>query len=315
MRMVRREVRGLHAATLWVHLDWVLLVVAAWLLIAVVGVFALRRLTLVARVLFPVGGAGGLALLGIALSALQGSPEVAVLPIGLPQLPFHFRLDSLSAFFLMVIGAHFGRRVGVCRRLLPQGRRHAARACCAFEYHLFLASMVLVVLADDAYAFMVMWETMALSSFFLVTANHRIVEIQRRLPLPADRAYRRHRHPAVLRRAAGGNTGDYTFANMRAQQLSPFWASLAFLLALFGFRRQGRHPAAARLAARGASGRALAGVGADERGDAEDRHLRCAARLFDLLQTADLVVGPAAAGGRPGHGAVRRALSRRCRST
>ena len=31
------------------------------------------------------------------------------------------------------------------------------------------------------------------------------------------------------------NTGDYTFANMRAQHLTPFWASVAFLLALFGF--------------------------------------------------------------------------------
>ena len=31
------------------------------------------------------------------------------------------------------------------------------------------------------------------------------------------------------------NTGDYTFANMRAQSLSPFWASIAFLLALLGF--------------------------------------------------------------------------------
>jgi hydrogenase-4 component B len=31
------------------------------------------------------------------------------------------------------------------------------------------------------------------------------------------------------------NTGDYTFANMRAQELSPFWASTAFLLALLGF--------------------------------------------------------------------------------
>src|SRR3546814_8215840 len=47
------------------------------------------------------------------------------------------------------------------------------------EYHVFVASMMLVVLADDAYAFMVMWETMALSSFFLVTANHRIAEIRR----------------------------------------------------------------------------------------------------------------------------------------
>jgi formate hydrogenlyase subunit 3/multisubunit Na+/H+ antiporter MnhD subunit len=31
------------------------------------------------------------------------------------------------------------------------------------------------------------------------------------------------------------NTGDYTFANMRAQHLSPFWASVAFVLAVFGF--------------------------------------------------------------------------------
>ncbi|MEF8707510.1 MAG: hydrogenase 4 subunit B [Candidatus Accumulibacter propinquus] len=225
---------GLHAATLWVHLDWVLLVVAAWLLIAVVGVFALRRLTLVARVLFPVGGAGGLALLGIALSALQGAPEVAVLPIGLPQLPFHFRLDSLSAFFLMVIG---GISVGVSAFAAGYFRKGEGTppGLLAFEYHLFLASMVLVVLADDAYAFMVMWETMALSSFFLVTANHRIVEIQR-----AGYIYLLVAHIGAIGillcfGVLQANSGDYTFANMRAQQLSPFWASLAFLLALFGF--------------------------------------------------------------------------------
>ena len=31
------------------------------------------------------------------------------------------------------------------------------------------------------------------------------------------------------------NTGDYTFANMRAQHLTPFWGSVAFCLAVFGF--------------------------------------------------------------------------------
>ncbi len=31
------------------------------------------------------------------------------------------------------------------------------------------------------------------------------------------------------------NTGDYTFANMRAQSLTPFWASVGFLLAVLGF--------------------------------------------------------------------------------
>ena len=47
------------------------------------------------------------------------------------------------------------------------------------QYHLFLASMGFVLLADDAYGFMVAWETMALSSYFLVTTQHRIEEIRR----------------------------------------------------------------------------------------------------------------------------------------
>ncbi len=38
----------------WLHLDGALLVVAAWLLVGVVGVFALRRFGFVAQVLFPI---------------------------------------------------------------------------------------------------------------------------------------------------------------------------------------------------------------------------------------------------------------------
>ena len=95
--------------------------------------------------------------------------------------------------------------------------------------------MALVLLADDAYAFMVRWETMALSSFFLVTTNHRIPEIQR-----AGYLYLLVAHIGAIAillcfGVLQANTGDYTFANMRAQHLSPFWASVAFLLALFGF--------------------------------------------------------------------------------
>ena len=89
----------------WLHLDWILLVLALWLAVGAAGVAALRRFVLVSHLLFPLGGLAGLALFVIALSALPGSPEVAVLPIGLPALPFHLRLDSLSAYFLMVIGA------------------------------------------------------------------------------------------------------------------------------------------------------------------------------------------------------------------
>jgi formate hydrogenlyase subunit 3/multisubunit Na+/H+ antiporter MnhD subunit len=218
----------------WLHLDWALLVMAAWLVVGVAGVFALRRFRFVSRILFPLGGAIGLALFGVALSALFAPAQVAVLPIGLPTLPFHLRLDALSGFFLMVIGAASAGVSAFAAGYFRKGEGTPPGLLC-LEYHVFLASMAGVVLADDAYAFMVMWETMALSSFFLVTANHRIPEIRR-----AGYLYLLVAHIGAIGilmcfGVLQANTGDYTFANMRAQQLSPFWASAGFGLALFGF--------------------------------------------------------------------------------
>jgi hydrogenase-4 component B len=220
--------------THWLHIDWVLIVVAAWLLVGLAGVFALRRFRFVSRILFPAGGAIGVLLFGVAMSAVFNGTEVAVLPIGLPTLPFHLRLDSLAAFFLMVIGATAAGVSAFAAGYFRKGEGTPPGLLC-LEYHVFLASMVGVVLADDAYAFMVMWETMALSSFFLVTANHRIAEIRR-----AGYLYLLVAHVGAIGilmcfGVLQANTGDYTFANMRAQALSPFWASAAFGLAVLGF--------------------------------------------------------------------------------
>jgi hydrogenase-4 component B len=207
---------------------------AMWIALGIAGLAALNRFGVVSRLLFPAGGAVALALLGVALSAVWGDPQSLVLPIGLPGLPFHFRLDSLSALFLMVIG---GAAAGVSLFSAGYFRRAEGTppGLMCFQYHVFLAAMALVVLADDAYAFMVMWETMALASFFLVTANHRSAEIRR-----AGYLYLLIAHLGALAillcfGVLQANTGDYSFDNMRVQTLSPFWASAAFLLALVGF--------------------------------------------------------------------------------
>ncbi|HLS56979.1 MAG TPA: hydrogenase 4 subunit B [Zeimonas sp.] len=218
----------------WLPIDWALVVVVGWLAVGAAGVFALRRFRLVAHVLFPAGGLLGLAMFAVALAALFDSAQTAVLPVGLPDLPFHLRLDSLSAFFLLVIGAAAAGVSTFAAGYFRRGEGTPPGLLC-LEYHVFLASMAMVVLADDAYAFMVMWETMALSSFFLVTANHRIPEIRR-----AGYVYLLVAHVGAIGilmcfGVLQANTGDYTFANMRAQQLSPAWASVAFLLAVFGF--------------------------------------------------------------------------------
>jgi hydrogenase-4 component B len=220
--------------TQWLLLDWALVLIGGWLAIGLAGVWALRRFTLVSQLLFPLGGALGVLLAAVALAALFAPPQVAVLAIGLPTLPFHLRLDALSAFFLLVIGATSAGVSAFAAGYFRQGEGTPPGLMC-LQYHVFLASMAGVVLADDAYAFMVMWETMALSSFFLVTSNHRVAEIRR-----AGYLYLLIAHVGAIGilmcfGVLQANTGDYSFANMRAQHLSPFWASVAFGLALFGF--------------------------------------------------------------------------------
>ncbi|HOT82123.1 MAG TPA: hydrogenase 4 subunit B [Candidatus Defluviicoccus seviourii] len=117
-----------------------------------------------------------LAACGIAFVAALGhllagaAPLTLTLPLGIPWLGAHFRLDALSAFFVMVInlgGAAaslyaigYGRHESEPHRILP-------------FYPGFLAAMNLVVLADDAFVFLFAWELMSLSSWALVMAHHR----------------------------------------------------------------------------------------------------------------------------------------------
>jgi formate hydrogenlyase subunit 3/multisubunit Na+/H+ antiporter MnhD subunit len=215
-------------------IDWMLAVVAAWLAIGALGVARPYNFRLVARVLFPLSGALSLVLAGAALVALFVGPQIAVLPIGLPQLPFHLRLDALAAFFLLLLGGASAGISAFAAGYFRKGEGTPPGLLC-LQYHIFLVGMTMVLLADDAYAFMVAWEVMALASFFLVTANHRVPEIRR-----AGYLYLLIAHIGAIAillcfGVLQANTGDYTFANMRAQQLNALWSSIAFLLALVGF--------------------------------------------------------------------------------
>ena len=86
-------------------LTLVLVVIAAWLVLGAAGLAVPRRLRFISQVLFPASALVGLLLAIVALAAIGSVPQTAVLPLGLPDLPFHVRLDALSAFFLLVLGA------------------------------------------------------------------------------------------------------------------------------------------------------------------------------------------------------------------
>ena len=208
--------------------DACLLAAGAWIVLGLAAAAAPR----LARAAYPAGAAVGLGLAAFALSALFDAPTARVLPLGLPDLPFHARLDPLAAFFLFLLGS-----VSAGVSVFSRGylRAQPGTGLLGLCYHLFLASMALVLLADDAYFFMVAWETMALSSFFLVTSDHRHAEIRR-----AGYLYLLIAHLGAISillcfGVLQAGTGNYTFEGMRAIDLPAGWATAAFLLALAGF--------------------------------------------------------------------------------
>ncbi|HEY6484512.1 MAG TPA: hydrogenase 4 subunit B [Steroidobacteraceae bacterium] len=208
--------------------------IALWALIGFAGLLRPGSLGFVARGLFPLGALCGLALALVAAASLAAPAEHTVLAIGLPDLPVHLRRDALASLFLFLLGS---TAVGISIFAAGYLRRGAGTSpgLLCLQYHLFLASMGCVLLADDAYAFMVAWESMALSSYFLVTTQHGLPEIRR-----AGFLYLLIAHVGALAILLSfgvlqGGSWRFTFDAMRSAHLAPQWAAVAFLLALFGF--------------------------------------------------------------------------------
>ncbi len=211
-----------------------LVVLALWLGIGICGVIRPDNLRLIARVLFPLSAVCGAALALIAAASIAAPAESLTLVIGLPDLPIHARLDALSGAFLFLLGAATTGISVFAAGYFRKGEGTAPGLLC-LQYHLFLAAMGFVLVADDAYGFMVAWETMALSSYFLVTAQHGLPEIRR-----AGYLYLLIAHVGALAillcfGVMQGGSWQFTFDAMRAAQLDSRWATVAFALALVGF--------------------------------------------------------------------------------
>ncbi len=152
----------------------------------------------------------------------------------LPDVVMTWQLDGLGAFFAAVILA-----IGILAAVYAAGHRahQPGFPGSGLLYALFIASMLAVVLAADAFSFLLAWETMSLTSFALVLTDHRRSEVRR-----AAWVYVVMTHTAtafivaaflLLARA----TGSLAFADWAAasRSVDPAVASTAFVLGLIGF--------------------------------------------------------------------------------
>ncbi|WP_413814123.1 hydrogenase 4 subunit B [Mesorhizobium sp. Root172] len=159
------------------------------------------------------------------------NPSTAALPLGLPWIGAHFRLDALSTFFLVVVnfggamaslyGLGYGRHESAPHRVLP-------------FFPAFLAGMNLVVLADDAFTFLLSWEFMSLASWALVMAHHREQDNARAGYIYLVMASFGTLALLLAFSLLAGPNGNYTFEAMRPAASTPLVAAFVLALMLLG---------------------------------------------------------------------------------
>ncbi len=212
--------------------------ILAALAASVLCLFAGRHTSNLSRIYFLLIGLSGL----LALAAGFGTLTIDTLsadrlPFGLPWLHWRVRLDALSGFFLLPLGlvniaiAMYGP--GYVREFSHGGDPLAVLG--SFT-GLFIAGMTMVVLADDAFMFMVAWELMSVSSYFLVSFQHDQASNRR-----AAFLYLLMAHIGGLCILLGygvlsGFGNGFEFDAMRSTSgMPPIWSSIAFALAFIGF--------------------------------------------------------------------------------
>ncbi|MFZ2103503.1 MAG: hydrogenase 4 subunit B [Oricola sp.] len=174
------------------------------------------------------------ALFVVVASRLIADPSqvsTIVLPLGLPWIGAHFRLDALSTFFLIVV--NFGGAVASLYGL-GYGRHESAPHRVLPFFAAFLAGMNLVVLADDAFAFLLSWEFMSLASWALVMAHHREQDNARAGYIYLVMASFGTLALLLAFALMSGPGGNYTFDAMRSTGASSLVATVVLVLMLLG---------------------------------------------------------------------------------
>ncbi|MEX0712147.1 MAG: proton-conducting transporter membrane subunit, partial [Pirellulales bacterium] len=110
---------------------------------------------------------------------LDGGRESQVLPWDAVHGRFHLELDPLGAAFLLpilglsVISAVYGAKY------LMAYRHKKSLGAPWFFFNTFIAGMTLVVIARTVLLFVVAWEVMSLTAFFLITFEHEDAGVRR----------------------------------------------------------------------------------------------------------------------------------------
>lgn len=131
-----------------------------------------RNGRLVRPMIFVPSMVGSIFTIIFSINIIMDKPFTLIVPNTIPFVNFEIFVDGVAAFFLLIIGivsfAVSLYSIGYSKEYEVKKRTSAL----GFLFNMFILSMVLVVASNNAFFFLLFWEVMSLTSFFLVIYDH-----------------------------------------------------------------------------------------------------------------------------------------------
>ena len=149
-----------------------------------------------------------------------------------PLIGFDVLIDNTSAFFIMLIGVV---SLAVSIYSIGYAKKYSKISSFGFLFNFFILSMVLIVVSNNVFSFLIFWELMSLTSFFLVLYEH---EQRNNRKAAINYLVMTHFGTAFIVSAfllSFIQTGDYTFDSFRQLGINSIFKDAIFIFALIGF--------------------------------------------------------------------------------
>lgn len=149
-----------------------------------------------------------------------------------PSIGFDVLIDNTSAFFIFLIGLI---SLAVSIYSIGYTKKYSGISSFGFLFNFFILSMILVTVSNNVFSFLIFWELMSLTSFFLVIYEH---DSKNNRKAGINYLVMTHFGTAFIIGAfllSFIQTGDYTFDSFRQLGSNSIFKDAIFLFALIGF--------------------------------------------------------------------------------
>jgi hydrogenase-4 component B len=159
------------------------------------------------------------------------------LPSGIQSIHYGVRLDPLSAFFSIALSLLAGCVAVYSIGYLRHGAARRRPGLFCFFFNLHLLSLTLVFTASNIVFFLIAWEMVVVTSYFLVVTDHESAEVRRGglLYILMSRAGTGLLFIGFLLLGSAAGSMEFQAMHGSGDKLSPVLGASAFLLLFFGF--------------------------------------------------------------------------------